>query len=164
MDVAACCRLAELDVSGCTRIGECGDRALRALGTNCAELARLRMVGCNKVTDTGLGALAGGCRAMKEFAASNCGEVTGRALGVLAKSVYTFESLTFVNCANILNDDWLCLESNSKLKTLKIQKCMNLSSKGIRSLSIACPNLTFLDLTGILKNYSGVQNEKMHCG
>ena len=82
MDVAACCRLAELDVSGCTRIGECGDRALRALGKNCAELARLRMVGCNKVTDTGLGALAGGYRAMKEFAASNCGEVTDRALGV----------------------------------------------------------------------------------
>ncbi|KAK7237655.1 hypothetical protein SO694_00098074 [Aureococcus anophagefferens] len=106
--LASGCRdLEHVDVSGCPRLGEFGDRALLALGRFCGRLERLDMFGCAHVQDAGIIAVARGCGGLEKLRLTGCRELTGGALAALARQCPNLVDLSIAGCERIKDED-LC--------------------------------------------------------
>ena len=103
--LASGCRgLTRVDVSGCPRVGEFGDRALLALGRYCNDLVRLDMFGCAHVQDAGMIAVARGCPLLEELRVTGCRELSGKALSKLSRC-RNLRDLSIAGCVRVRDAD-----------------------------------------------------------
>eukprot|EP01035_Chromulina_nebulosa_P021049 gene21049-27276_t len=101
-----------LDLTGCSSVGEYGDRGLREIGGNLTHLRSLLFSAARRVEDSGIlsittgagsTASAGGCKQLEELFLSGCENVSKKGLRSMMRHLHGLRTLTLRGCHK-LND------------------------------------------------------------
>eukprot|EP00601_Ochromonadales_sp_CCMP2298_P034234 CAMPEP_0173350688 /NCGR_PEP_ID=MMETSP1144-20121109/15044_1 /TAXON_ID=483371 /ORGANISM="non described non described, Strain CCMP2298" /LENGTH=934 /DNA_ID=CAMNT_0014298705 /DNA_START=87 /DNA_END=2892 /DNA_ORIENTATION=- len=142
------CRIAQgqglslrvLDLTGCTNVGEFGDRALREVG---AQHAR-------RVEDSAFVALAQGCH-LRRLLVSGCDNVTKKGFRALFKSAPALEHLQIAGCRKISDAEFELLQGSplqACLTNLELNRFERLTDRGVGAIckalggGLICLNLS----------------------
>mmetsp|Transcript_24822 Transcript_24822/g.41360 ORF Transcript_24822/g.41360 Transcript_24822/m.41360 type:complete len:948 (+) Transcript_24822:195-3038(+) len=146
-----------LDLTGCTNVGEFGDRALREVGANCVQLRELIMTDSKRVEDSAFVALAQGCHHLERLLISGCENVTKKGIKSLFKSATKLKQLKIVGCRKVSDADFETLSHSPlqhTLTSMELNRFEKLTDRGVAAICKAlgkkllnldvssCPNLT----------------------
>lgn len=151
-----CRKLRHLDISRCPSIG---DITLHYLAMNCRELAELNVSSCTRVTHVGVRQVLTSATKLTSINVSDCDKVNDRAFGgipipaeVVAPS--RLVSLRLKNCSQISDSTLKSLSAlQLSLRELEISGCSHISDMGILSLidSSMAPSLRYLWLRNLVE-------------
>jgi hypothetical protein len=106
-----------LDLTGCSNVGEYGDRGLKEIGGNLTCLKQLHYCDARRVEDsgilsitTGLGSSASageeaGCRQLEVLTLSGCENFTQKGLKALMKNLRVLQQLQLKGCGRLTDND-----------------------------------------------------------
>eukprot|EP00505_MAST-04D_sp_SCG-Rhode-Island_P005606 Stramenopile-MAST_4_protein_5606 len=148
MEVARMCpHLRDVNLIGCYRVCEYGDKSLVELGKNCSELTTLNLDGCRHVGDGGIRALARGCPKLQTLTLSGCDRLQSASVRALARGCPLLRTLHLNGCKNIMNGDlWFLMQACKRLRKLELKGCINLHANGMHALAEWGNHLTDLSL------------------
>lgn len=135
-EMARCCsHLIDINLQGCDKICEFGDKALVELGKWCHELKILNLNGCLHVKDSGIYALCMGCK-LTHIKLSGCIELKGPSVRSIAEG--SREHLIFLDISGwkkLKGKDLAVLAAYCpKLMELNLKGCILLQDHGIEQL------------------------------
>jgi hypothetical protein len=165
----------DLDIIDLTRTDmtyRISDVALMALGQRATSLRILRLNNCESITDVGIGWLAEGCRVLEILEIYGCKKVTDAGLRVLGTHCHAITELDLSYAKNVSDVGLSALSRGCRaLKKLKLHTAIFLSDPrllpmapnsktkeliweehiGVMALTIHCPALEILDLSGCFR-------------
>ncbi|DAZ93353.1 TPA: hypothetical protein N0F65_011879 [Lagenidium giganteum] len=174
----ACPQLEALDVSFCALVT---DEALRSAGRLCPRLRQLKARGCRQVSDSGVVAVANGCGdlttldiarfdlqfklndiallalgdkcgVLQTVVLAGCEMVTDVGLNWLASGATALTHLDLTDCAKLTDLAMRTVGENLlQLRHLCLRHCPRVSDVGLRHVARGCPELTYLDATGLFQ-------------
>ncbi|WCJ26910.1 F-box family protein [Euphorbia peplus] len=142
--ISSYCRsLAEIGLSKCIGVTDVG---IAMLVSGCINLKNLNLTCCYSITDAAISAIARSCKLLVCLKLEACNMITEKGLEQLGSNCILLEELDLTDCCG-LNDRGLeCLTGCSRLISLKLGLCTNISDKGLSYIASHCPNLLELDL------------------
>ncbi|KAK4793222.1 hypothetical protein SAY86_023657 [Trapa natans] len=129
------------------------DNAVQVIANYCHDLEDLDLSKSFKLTDRSLRALARGCPNLTKLNISGCSAFSDDALEYLTNFCRNLKILNLCGCVKAASDKALqSIGRNcSRLQSLNLGWCDNVSDDGVVSLAFGCPHLRVLDLCGCVR-------------
>uniref|UniRef100_A0A804RDE4 F-box/LRR-repeat protein 15-like leucin rich repeat domain-containing protein n=1 Tax=Zea mays TaxID=4577 RepID=A0A804RDE4_MAIZE len=140
--VAACPKLAAVDLSHCVTAG---DREAAALAA-ASELRDLRLDKCLAVTDMGLAKVAVGCPKLEKLSLKWCREISDIGIDLLAKKCPELRSLN-ISYLKVGNGSLGSISSLERLEELAMVCCSGIDDEGLELLSKGSDSLQSVDVS-----------------
>ncbi|XP_065853097.1 F-box/LRR-repeat protein 3 [Euphorbia lathyris] len=143
-NISSYCRsLSEIGLSKCIGVTDTG---IATLVSGCVNLKNLNLTCCYSITDAAISAIACSCKLLVCLKLEACNMLTEKGFEQLGSNCILLEELDLTDCGG-LNDRGLeCLSRCSRLISLKLGLCTNISDKGLSYIASHCPKLHELDL------------------
>ncbi|KAH9305577.1 hypothetical protein KI387_009981, partial [Taxus chinensis] len=138
----SCKSLQELSLSKCSGVT---DEGISVLVASCRDLKIMDLTCCHNLTDVAVSAIATFCRYISCLKMESCSLVTETSLNVLGDSCHFLEVIDLTD-SSINNTGLKFMSRCSKLTTLKLGICQNISDEGLKYIGAHCSNLRELDL------------------
>ncbi|KAJ6922596.1 F-box/LRR-repeat protein 3 isoform X2 [Populus alba x Populus x berolinensis] len=137
-----CISLSELSLSKCLGVT---DEGLSSLVTKHKDLKKLDITCCRKITDVSIAYITSSCTNLTSLRMESCTLVPSEAFVFIGQQCQFLEELDFTD--NEIDDKGLkSISKCSKLSSLKIGICLNISDKGLSHIGMKCSKLAELDL------------------
>ncbi|XVF55013.1 hypothetical protein PTKIN_Ptkin06aG0002200 [Pterospermum kingtungense] len=137
-----CVSLRELSLSKCSGVT---DEGLSSVVTKHKDLRKLDITCCRKITDVSIAHITNSCKFMTSLRMESCALVSREAFILIGKLCHSLEELDLTD--NEIDDEGLKYISRcSKLSTLKLGICLNITDVGLIHISRGCSKLVELDL------------------
>lgn len=152
--------LTRITLHGCRSIT---DKSMGKIAKHCTGLTELNLHGCTSITDEGIIGIASNCPALTNINLGECPNITGACIMCVARYC---PDLTKVNLSNtkVTNTAFNALaKSCPRLTTLKVNKCSQLTDKGIKEAIKHCTGLNKLNLGGTKVTGSGFGTALENC-
>ncbi|KAL9398900.1 hypothetical protein Peur_007861 [Populus x canadensis] len=137
-----CISLSELSLSKCLGVT---DEGLSSLVTKHKDLKKLDITCCRKITDVSIAYITSSCTNLTSLRMESCTLVPSEAFVFIGQQCQFLEELDLTD--NEIDDKGLkSISKCSKLSSLKIGICLNISDKGLSHIGMKCSKLADLDL------------------
>ncbi|OAY41574.1 F-box/LRR-repeat protein 3 [Manihot esculenta] len=134
--------LRELSLSKCLGVT---DEGLSYLVTKHRELRKLDITCCRKITDVSIAYITSSCANLTSLRMESCSLVPREAFVLIGQRCQFLEELDLTD--NEIDDEGLkSISRCSKLSSLKLGICLNISDEGLAYIGMNCSKLTELDL------------------
>ncbi|KAK1398137.1 F-box/LRR-repeat protein 3 [Heracleum sosnowskyi] len=162
-----CSMLQSIKLDGC-HVTCCG---LKAIGNWCASLKELSLSKCMGVTDDGLSSLVTTHKDLKKLDITCCRKITHKSIVQITKYCSSLISLRMESCTLVPRESFVLIGQHchfleeldltdnevddeglksisrcSKLSSLKLGICLNITDYGLTHIGMSCSKLTELDL------------------
>ncbi|CAN1276870.1 F-box/LRR-repeat protein 3 [Linum perenne] len=160
-----CSSITELSLSKCTGVT---DEGLSSLVSKHRDLKKLDITCCRRITDVSIAHIANTCTNLTSLKMESCTLVPREAFVLIGQRCHFLEELDLTD--NEIDDEGLkSISRCSKLSSLKLGICLNITDDGLSHIGIYCSKLTELDLyrsagigdSGILAIASGCPDLEM---
>lgn len=143
-----CVSLKELSLSKCPGVTDDG---LSSLLTKHKDLQKLDITCCRKITYTSIDNITESCTTLTSLRMESCTLVPREAFVLIGQRCHFLEEIDITE--NEVDDEGLkSISSCSKLSSLKLGICLNITDEGVAHVGMCCSKLVELDLyrcTGI---------------
>ncbi|XP_015897663.3 F-box/LRR-repeat protein 3 isoform X1 [Ziziphus jujuba] len=143
-----CVSLRELSLSKCSGVT---DESLSPLVTKHRDLRKLDITCCRKITYVSIADITNSCTVLTSLRMESCTLVPREAFVLIGQRCHSLEEIDLTD--NEVDDEGLkSISRCSKLSSLKLGICLNITDKGVVDIGMRCSKLTELDLyrcTGI---------------
>ncbi|KAK7260038.1 hypothetical protein RIF29_25758 [Crotalaria pallida] len=143
-----CISLRELSLSKCMGVT---DEALSFLVLKHRDLRKLDITCCRKITDVAIASIANSCINLTSLRMESCILVPREAFVLIGQKCHYLEELDLTD--NEIDDEGLkSISRCSRLSSLKVGICLNITDRGLAYVGMCCSKLKELDLyrsTGI---------------
>lgn len=137
-----CISLKELSLSKCLGVT---DKALSFVVSKHRDLRKLDVTCCRKITDFSIASIANSCRSLTSLKMESCTLVPSEAYILIGQKCHYLEELDLTD--NEIDDEGLeSIARCSRLSSLKLGICLNITDRGIASVAMCCSKLKELDL------------------
>ncbi|KAL8146652.1 hypothetical protein AgCh_004399 [Apium graveolens] len=137
-----CASLKELSLSKCTGVT---DEALSSLVTTHKDLRKLDITCCRKITHTSIIQITNNCSSLTSLRMESCTLVPSESFVLIGQRCHFLEELDLTD--NEVDDEGLkSISRCSKLSSLKLGICLNITDYGLTHIGMSCSKLTELDL------------------
>ncbi|KAH9624889.1 hypothetical protein KSS87_018373, partial [Heliosperma pusillum] len=135
--------LVEIGLSKCIGLQ---DVDISHLVSRCTNLQVLNLSCCDVVNDATIAAITRSCSKLQCLMLESCSSVTETSLELLGSSCVLLEELDLTDCCGINDTGLIFLSGCSKLKSLKLGLCNNITDKGLSYIATRCSEIVELDL------------------
>ncbi|GKV06133.1 hypothetical protein SLEP1_g18060 [Rubroshorea leprosula] len=137
-----CISLRELSLSKCSGVT---DEGLSSVVMKQRGLTKLDITCCRKITDASIACIANLCNSLTSFRMESCTLISREAFVLIGQRCHLLEELDLTD--NEIDDEGLkSISRCSKLATLKLGICLNITDEGLMHIGKGCPKLKELDL------------------
>ncbi|GAB4833255.1 F-box/LRR-repeat protein 3 [Ancistrocladus abbreviatus] len=137
-----CESLRELSLSKCYGVT---DEGLSCLVTKLKELRKLDITCCRKITDVAIAHITSSCTSLTCLRMESCSLVPREAFVLIGQRCLLLEELDLTD--NEVDDEGLkSISRCSKLRSLKLGICLNITDEGLTYVGMKCSKLVELDL------------------
>ncbi|KAL8093125.1 hypothetical protein AgCh_035129 [Apium graveolens] len=137
-----CASLREVSLSKCMGVT---DEGLSSLVTKHKDLRKLDITCCRKITHKSIAQITNSCTSLTSFRMESCTLVPRESYVLIGQRCHFLEELDLTD--NEVDDEGLISISRcSKLYSLKLGICLNITSEGLSYIGMSCTKLTELDL------------------
>ncbi|KMZ73741.1 F-box/LRR-repeat protein [Zostera marina] len=140
--IGQCCRL--LEDLNLTDTG-LDDEGLKAISA-CSKLSSLKIGFCLDISDNGLIYIGKACKNLKEIDLYRSDGITDVGITAIALGCSDLETIDLAYCTKITDNSMNSLSNCSKLSTLEIRGCSQVSSLGVSTITVGCRQITNLDM------------------
>ncbi|KAK2432585.1 F-box/LRR-repeat protein [Trifolium repens] len=134
--------LKELSLSKCSGVT---DEALSFLVSKHRDLRKLDITCCRKITDVSIASIANSCRSLTSLKMESCTLVSSEAYILIGQKCHYLEELDLTD--NEIDDEGLeSISRCSRLSSLKLGICLNITDRGVAYVGMCCSKLKELDL------------------
>ncbi|XP_047307705.1 F-box/LRR-repeat protein 3-like [Impatiens glandulifera] len=157
-----CTSLREISLSKCSGVT---DEGLSSLVKKCKDLEKLDITCCRKITYVSIANITNSCSSLTSLKMEACTLVPREAFVLIGEYCHLLEELDITD--NEIGDEGLkSISRCSKLVTLKLGLCLNITDQGLVHIGKGCTKLVELDLyrsagvkdTGLLSIARGCTN------
>ncbi|PKA64853.1 F-box/LRR-repeat protein 3 [Apostasia shenzhenica] len=136
-----CLLLEELDITD----NDIDNQGLKAI-SNCHNLTILKMGLCLSVDDEGIVHIGKGCPKLEELDLYRSIGITDTAIMAIAQGCPMLKSINLAYCTEVTDNALRSLSKCSKLNTLEIRGCSQISDCGLATIAEGCREIAKLDL------------------
>ncbi|CAK8574776.1 unnamed protein product [Lathyrus sativus] len=137
-----CISLKELSLSKCVGVT---DEALSFLVSKHRDLRKLDITCCRKITDVSIASITNSCRSLTSLKMESCTLVSSEAYILIGQKCHFLEELDLTD--NEIDDEGLeSISRCSRLSSLKLGICLNITDRGVAYVGMCCSKLKELDL------------------
>ncbi|THG22467.1 hypothetical protein TEA_002235 [Camellia sinensis var. sinensis] len=137
-----CASLKELRLCKCSGVT---DEGLSSIVQKHRELHKLDITCCRKITRVSIDSITNSCSSLTSLRMESCTMVSKDAFVLIGQRCQLLEELDVTD--NEIDDEGLkSLSRSSKLSTLKLGICLNITDDGLSHVGMCCPKLRELDL------------------
>ncbi|KAI4353482.1 hypothetical protein L6164_002428 [Bauhinia variegata] len=138
----SCMSLRELSLSKCLGVS---DEALSFLLSKHKDLRKLDITCCRKITDISISSIANSCTSLTSLRMESCTLVPREAFILIGQQCHYLEELDVTD--NEIDDEGLkSISQCSRLSSLKLGICLNITDRGLAFIGMGCSKLKELDL------------------
>ncbi|KAG5552865.1 hypothetical protein RHGRI_010839 [Rhododendron griersonianum] len=137
-----CVSLREISLSKCLGVT---DKGLSSLVTKHKDLRKLDITCCRKITHVSIAHITNSCTSLTSLKMESCTLVPKEAFVLIGQRCLLLEELDLTD--NEIDDEGLkSISRCSKLSSLKLGICLNITDKGLAHIGMCCSKLMELDL------------------
>ncbi|PSS34732.1 F-box/LRR-repeat protein [Actinidia chinensis var. chinensis] len=137
-----CASLREISLSKCLGLTDDG---LSSLVTKQRDLRKLDITCCRKITHVSIAHITNSCMSLVSLRMESCSRVSKEAFVLIGQRCHFLEELDLTD--NEIDDEGLkSISRCSKLSSLKLGICLNITDKGLAHIGMCCSKLAELDL------------------
>ncbi|KAI8559411.1 hypothetical protein RHMOL_Rhmol04G0171600 [Rhododendron molle] len=137
-----CVSLREISLSKCLGVT---DKGLSSLVTKHKDLRKLDITCCRKITHISIAHITNSCTSLTSLKMESCTLVPKEAFVLIGQRCLLLEELDLTD--NEIDDEGLkSISRCSKLSSLKLGICLNITDKGLAHIGMCCSKLMELDL------------------
>ncbi|KAF7145150.1 hypothetical protein RHSIM_Rhsim04G0124000 [Rhododendron simsii] len=137
-----CVSLREIGLSKCLGVT---DEGLSSLVTKHKDLRKLDITCCHKITHVSIAHITNSCTSLTSLKMESCTLVPKEAFVLIGQRCLLLEELDLTD--NEIDDEGLkSISRCSKLSSLKLGICLNITDKGLAHIGMCCSKLMELDL------------------
>lgn len=143
--------LREISLISLPRVSDLGLMGLvSAIGKPvCQDLSRFSAVDLPGLTDSGVSWIASGCPKLQYLNLAKCTDVRDRALVALSEKCLELRELVLEDCTGITDNGLSALRTCTSLEVINLNRCCNVSERGIASIVKSCLKLACWSLIGV---------------
>ncbi|PKI51484.1 hypothetical protein CRG98_028044 [Punica granatum] len=138
-----CKNLSEIGLSKCVGLTNIG---IMQLVCGCSNLRFLDLTCCHSITDVAVYAVLESCRKLTCLKLESCIMITEKGLYYLGSFCTLLQEIDLTDCSGINDTGLEYLSRCSKLRSLKLGLCTNISDKGLCHIADNCKDIHELDL------------------
>ncbi|PSS32724.1 F-box/LRR-repeat protein [Actinidia chinensis var. chinensis] len=137
-----CISLREISLSKCLGVTDDG---LSSLVTKHKDLRKLDITCCRKITHVSIAHITNSCTCLMSLRMESCSLVPKEAFVLIGQRCHFLEELDLTD--NEIDDEGLkSISRCSKLSSLKLGICLNITDEGLTHIGMCCSKLAELDL------------------
>ncbi|XP_059668097.1 F-box/LRR-repeat protein 3 [Cornus florida] len=137
-----CVSLREISLSKCLGVT---DEGLSSLVTKHKDLRKLDLTCCRKITYDSISHITNSCTSLTSLRMESCTMVPREAFVLIGQHCHSLEELDLTD--NEIGDEGLkSISRCSKLSSLKLGICLNITDEGLTHIGMRCSKLIELDL------------------